>query len=63
MFEPLEDRLTPSTLDYVVNAMNPTGSTGATHGSITAAMNAANADTTDSAVSITFDPSVSTAPI
>jgi len=57
----LEDRLTPSTLDFLVNTTSPTsGSPTATTGGIVDAVNAANADTTDSAVSITFDASVFT---
>jgi hypothetical protein len=57
--EPLEERVVLSTLDFLVNTTLPaSASPTATSGGIVDAVNAANADTTDSAVSITFDPSV-----
>ena len=59
--ESLENRTLFSTLNFVVNTLSPTsGSATATSGGIVDAVNAANADTTDSAVSITFDSSVFT---
>jgi fibronectin-binding autotransporter adhesin len=58
-FERLEDRIILSTLDFLVNTALPiSASPTATSGGIADAINAANSDTTDSAVSITFDPSV-----
>ena len=57
--ERLEGRVVLSTLDFLVNTTLPaSGSPTATSGGIVDAVNAANADTTDSAVSITFDASV-----
>jgi hypothetical protein len=59
--ERLEDRLTPTTLNFLVNTLSPTSATHtATTGGIQDALNAANVDTTHSLFAITFSSSVFT---
>jgi hypothetical protein len=59
LVEPLEHRILFSTFNFLVNTLSPTsGSPTATSGGLVDAVNAANADTTDNAVSITFSATV-----